>query len=176
MRRKREVKARVDLAAAALCIEWGWREAKRGKRPKWYVGCWLGGFEWPIFVGVDGFAYGKTVFGGTFEEAISRQACRYLVVRLRKRCGGVRAGYLVVRLAKRCGGVRCVALSVYCHAASAPKRKQRRIVVLRTALDLAPASVQAEKEAKWYVGSWLAGFEWPIFVEVDGFAYGKTGS
>ena len=30
------------------------------KEPKWYVGSWLGGFEWPIFVGVDAFAYGKT--------------------------------------------------------------------------------------------------------------------
>ena len=32
------------------------------------------------------------------------------------------------------------------------------------------------KEAKWNVGSWLGGFEWRIFVGVDGFAYGKTGS
>ena len=23
---------------------------------KWYVGSWLGGFEWAIFVGVDAFA------------------------------------------------------------------------------------------------------------------------
>ena len=30
------------------------------KEPKFYVGRWLGGFEWPIFVGVDGFTYGKT--------------------------------------------------------------------------------------------------------------------
>ena len=32
------------------------------------------------------------------------------------------------------------------------------------------------KELKWYVGSWLGGFEWSIFVGVDGFAYGKTES
>ena len=32
------------------------------------------------------------------------------------------------------------------------------------------------KQAKCYVGSWLGGFEWLIFVGVDGFAYGKTGS
>ena len=32
------------------------------------------------------------------------------------------------------------------------------------------------KEAKWYVGSWLGGFERPIFVGVGAFAYGKTGS
>ena len=32
------------------------------------------------------------------------------------------------------------------------------------------------KEVKWYVGSWLGGFECPIFVGVDAFAYGKTGS
>ena len=30
------------------------------KEPKWYIGIWLGGFEWRIFVGVDAFAYGKT--------------------------------------------------------------------------------------------------------------------
>ena len=36
--------------------------------------------------------------------------------------------------------------------------------------------VMFRKEAKWYVGSVLGGFEWPIFVGVDGFAYGKTGS
>ena len=29
------------------------------------------------------------------------------------------------------------------------------------------------KEAKWYVGSWSGGFDWPIFVGVDAFAYGK---
>ena len=28
----------------------------------------------------------------------------------------------------------------------------------------------AFKEAKWYVGSWLGEFDWPIFVGVDGFA------
>ena len=60
---------------------------------KWYVGSELGGFEWPIFVGVDAFAYGKAgreyrrkvigyvggalcqfvveeVFSGTFEGAM----------------------------------------------------------------------------------------------------------
>ena len=36
--------------------------------------------------------------------------------------------------------------------------------------------VVIRKEAKWYVGSWLGGFEWPIFVGADAFAYGKTGS
>ena len=49
-------------------VEGVWEEDPAGilvwvlfrKEPKWYVGCWLGGFEWPIFVGVDGFAYGKT--------------------------------------------------------------------------------------------------------------------
>ena len=29
---------------------------------------------------------------------------------------------------------------------------------------------------KWRVGSWLGGFEWAIFVGVDAFACGKTGS
>ena len=32
------------------------------------------------------------------------------------------------------------------------------------------------KESKWYVGSWLGGFDWAIFVGVDAFAYGNTGS
>ena len=32
------------------------------------------------------------------------------------------------------------------------------------------------KELKWYVGSWLAGFDWPIFDGVDAFAYGRIGS
>ena len=32
------------------------------------------------------------------------------------------------------------------------------------------------KEPKRYVGSWVEGFGWLIFVGVDGFAYGKTGS
>ena len=27
---------------------------------KWCAGSWLGGFEWPTFVGVDAVAYGKT--------------------------------------------------------------------------------------------------------------------
>ena len=36
--------------------------------------------------------------------------------------------------------------------------------------------VVIRKEAKRYVGSVLGGFEWPIFVGVDAFAYGKTGS
>ena len=31
-------------------------------------------------------------------------------------------------------------------------------------------------ETKWNIGSCLGGFELPIFVGVDGFAYGKTGS
>ena len=31
------------------------------KELRWYVGSWVGGFEWPIFVGVDAFAYIKTV-------------------------------------------------------------------------------------------------------------------
>ncbi|CDI82925.1 hypothetical protein EAH_00067950 [Eimeria acervulina] len=68
----------LDVAAAGLCIEWGWggikarvfsggfEEAMRWlsvvikKESKWYVGRWLEGFEWPIFDGVDAFAYGKT--------------------------------------------------------------------------------------------------------------------
>ena len=32
------------------------------------------------------------------------------------------------------------------------------------------------KEPKWYVGSWVAGFDRRIFVGVDAFADGKTGS
>ena len=32
------------------------------------------------------------------------------------------------------------------------------------------------KELKWYVGSWLGGLAWEIFVGVDAFGYGKTGS
>ena len=36
--------------------------------------------------------------------------------------------------------------------------------------------VVIRKEPKWYLGSWLGGFEWPIFVDVDGFTYGETGS
>ena len=70
------------------------------QEPKWYVGSWLGGFGWPIFVGVDGFAYGKTaanvvgrsgcvggtlchfvveqVFSGAFEEAMRWCACEMM--------------------------------------------------------------------------------------------------
>ena len=36
--------------------------------------------------------------------------------------------------------------------------------------------VVIRKEVKWYVGSWLVGFEWAIFVGVDASAYSKTGS
>ena len=36
--------------------------------------------------------------------------------------------------------------------------------------------VEFSKEPKWYVGSWLGGFDWPIFVGVDAFADDKTGS
>ena len=32
------------------------------------------------------------------------------------------------------------------------------------------------EEPKWYAGSWLGGFEWPIFVDVDDVTYGETGS
>ena len=31
------------------------------------------------------------------------------------------------------------------------------------------------KEAEWYVGSWLGGFEWRIFVGVDGFSMRQDG-
>ena len=67
------------------------------KEKKRYVGSWLGGFEWAIFVGVGGFAYGKTganVAGRSgvvcVEQCIIVWLSRYLVVRLRKRCAGVR--------------------------------------------------------------------------------------
>ncbi|CDI82342.1 hypothetical protein EAH_00066070 [Eimeria acervulina] len=63
LRRICVLKATLDLAAAALWIEWGWGGAKWRnivKQAKWNVGSWLGGFEWRTFVGVDGFAYGKT--------------------------------------------------------------------------------------------------------------------
>ena len=36
--------------------------------------------------------------------------------------------------------------------------------------------VVIRKKVKCYVGSWLGGFEWPIFVGVDALAYDKTGS
>ena len=36
--------------------------------------------------------------------------------------------------------------------------------------------VVIRRESKCYVRSWIAGFEWRIFVGVDGFAYGKKGS
>ena len=36
--------------------------------------------------------------------------------------------------------------------------------------------VVIRKEVKRYVGSWLGGFEWRIFVGVDAFAYDKAGS
>ena len=32
------------------------------------------------------------------------------------------------------------------------------------------------REAKWYVGIWLGGFDCRIYVGMDAFAYGKTGS
>ncbi|CDI82923.1 hypothetical protein EAH_00067930 [Eimeria acervulina] len=64
-----------------------------------------------------------------------------------------------------------VAFSVYCDAASADECKMRRICVLSTALDLAAATLWNEKGLKWYVGRWLEGFEWTIFVGVDMLAY-----
>ncbi|CDI82949.1 hypothetical protein EAH_00068000 [Eimeria acervulina] len=77
MRRIGVLHTALDLAAAALWIAWGMGEAEWGgylvvrlrkrcagvggrKEAKRYVGSWLGGFEWPIFVGVDAFGYGKT--------------------------------------------------------------------------------------------------------------------
>ena len=73
------------------------------KEAKWYVGSWLGGFGWPIFVGVDACAFTKTrgecwrkvrgcaggaachfvfeqVFSGGFEEAMSWCACALMEV------------------------------------------------------------------------------------------------
>ena len=64
------------MAAAALCIEWGDGGKLNGgnvvkrvcdeggvlntgcdkERAEWYVGSWLGGFEWALFVGVDACA------------------------------------------------------------------------------------------------------------------------
>ena len=46
-------------------IQWDVCHKKRrvfeyGKEPERYVGSVLGGFEWPIFVAVDAFAYSKT--------------------------------------------------------------------------------------------------------------------
>ena len=82
--------------------------------PKLYVTSWLCGFEWPIFVGVDAFAYGKTgskcwrkvrgcvggavchfvreeVFSGAFEEAMRWCACAVM-----------EAGYCLVVHARLC--------------------------------------------------------------------------
>ncbi|CDI82252.1 hypothetical protein EAH_00065540 [Eimeria acervulina] len=76
MRRSGALSTAWDLAAAALCIAWRvfsgafeqvmrWcacavMEVEYCLLTKWNVGSWLGGFEWPILVGVDGFAHGKT--------------------------------------------------------------------------------------------------------------------
>ncbi|CDI84023.1 hypothetical protein EAH_00047490 [Eimeria acervulina] len=110
MRRICVLRIALDLAVAALCVEWGW-----GKEPKWYVGSWLAGFDWPIFDGVDAFAYGR----------IGSLYCRKV-----QRCAS----------SGRWGEAKC------------------------------------GKEPKWYVGDWLGGFDWRIFVGVDAFAYGKRGS
>ncbi|CDI83072.1 hypothetical protein EAH_00068240, partial [Eimeria acervulina] len=90
-------------------------------------------------------------------------------------------------------GLCCVAFSVYCHTAGAHKCKIKLSGVLNIALDLAAgalciawgylvvllttrcAAVIARKDPKWYVVGWLGGFEWPIFVGVDEFAYDKMG-
>ena len=76
MRRICVLNTALDLAAAALCTEWGMGEATCGqhsvkcvtrsggcliwdgirKEVTWSFGRWLGGFEWAIFVGADAFA------------------------------------------------------------------------------------------------------------------------
>ena len=72
---------------------------------------------------------------------------RYLVVRLRKRCAGVRARWW--RLATVWFFMLgCVALSVYFHSAGADKCKTKLTGVLNTALDMAAAELCIE----WGVG------------------------
>ena len=68
-----------------------------------------------------------------------------MVVRLRKRCAGVRARSWIPDIVCwfRLGSV---AFSVNFHAASAYKSKMRRTCVLKTALDLAAAAVYIEWE------------------------------
>ena len=115
-----------------------------------YVGSWLGGFEWAIFVGVDAFAYGKAgssswgkvrgcvygavchfvveqVFSGAFEEAMRWCAC--VVMDADTVCWFM---------------LGCVAFCVYCHAGSAHKYKIRLKGVLDTAADLAAAALCIE--------------------------------
>ena len=69
------------------------------KGAKWYVGSWLGGFEWRIFVGVDGVLHAgrraANVGGRSGVVYVERCVILWLSrqvfsVRLRKRCGGVR--------------------------------------------------------------------------------------
>ena len=66
------------------------------------------------------------VFSGAFEEAMRWCAC---AVELDTVCWCT---------------LSCVALSVYCHAASAHKCKMRRICVIKTALDLAAGALCIE--------------------------------
>ncbi|CDI82337.1 hypothetical protein EAH_00066030 [Eimeria acervulina] len=97
----------------------------------------------------------------------------YLVVHLRKRCAGVVFGkelnmgdggklngssveqsvYLVVGLRTRCAGGKT--------AANVGGRPGVVYVEQRVILWL------SREEPKWYVGSWLGGFEWAIIVGVD---------
>ena len=65
---------------------------------------------------------------------------RYLVVRLRTRCAGVRVRQW--RLDTVCWFMLgCVAFSVYCHTGRAHKCKMRLTCVLNTALDLTAAAL-----------------------------------
>ena len=131
----------------------------------------------------------EEVFRGAFEEAMGWCACALMEVDT--------VCWLMLG---------CVAFSLSCDAASADECKMRRICVLNTALDLAAAALWTKSgvsgklnggnivygvwrdapdsrkwvlfrnEAKLYVGSWLGGFERPIFVGVNAFPYGKKGS
>ena len=77
------------------------------------------------------------------EQCVILWLSRYLVVRLRKQCAGVRA--LGWRLYTVCWFMLCcVACSIYCHAASAHKCKIRPSCVLNTAFDLAATELCIE--------------------------------